>query len=313
MSGLGLLEPLHALLTRVATSNLTGQTVLIVGGSRGLGLELARELAASGCKLAVCARGNADLELARRELDRRGAAVFARACDATRPDQVNDLVHATLRRFGSLDMLITCPGSLHGERADRLRPSAVEEALTKIFWTAYHPTVAVLPHMQARKAGRIVHVGAAVCTGAEQSALDGRSEGRAGRVPAVIAISALTGFSASLRAELARDGVTITSIGAGEGAPSRLVHAPAQLEGSRAARRILRAAALRKSAVTLMPRMHGLFDTGSLGLGRFSQLRDPLGLRKDADVRQDGERTSLQSQIASPTTLLRAASRGSRY
>jgi NAD(P)-dependent dehydrogenase (short-subunit alcohol dehydrogenase family) len=210
-------------------------------------------------------------------------------------------------------MLITCPGSLPGERAERLRPLAIEEALTKIFWTTYHPTVAVLPHMQARKAGRIVHVGTAVRTGAEQSARGSRSEGLAQRMPAAIASSALAGFSASLRAELACDGVSITSIGSGARAGSQPVHAAAQLEGSRAARRILRAAALRKSAATLMPRMHGLFDLGALGLGRWSQLRAPRGSRDDSNVHPDDVRTGWQSQIASPTTLLRAASRGSRY
>src|SRR4051812_38770258 len=98
-------ELINKLTTRLVAGRLTGQTVVIIGGSRGLGLDLARQLAGTGCKIAICARDPHELERAHGELISSGAAIYAQRCDATRADQVEDFIGATLRRFGSLDML----------------------------------------------------------------------------------------------------------------------------------------------------------------------------------------------------------------
>lgn len=63
--------------------NLNGKTVLITGGSRGLGLVLARQLVQAGVRLAICARDTTELERARTELEQRGAEVLALPCDVT--------------------------------------------------------------------------------------------------------------------------------------------------------------------------------------------------------------------------------------
>jgi NAD(P)-dependent dehydrogenase (short-subunit alcohol dehydrogenase family) len=260
MPQLRLWEALHALATRLGTNSLTGQTAVIVGASRGLGLVLARQLASAGCKLALCARDPHELERARRELVATGAAVFARPCDATRPDQMEDFVHATLRRFGSLDLLITCAASIEVGPLECMTTHDVQEAFEQVFWSAYYPTMAVLPHMRARKAGRIVHV----------SSFAGRL-GMPHLMPYSTAKSALTGFSASLRAEVAKHGISVTTVTPGLMRTGSHVHAT--MRGQRdkeylwftagsnlpfsslgtdlAARRILRAATKRKAESTL--------------------------------------------------------------
>ena len=58
--------------------DLAGKVVLVTGGSRGLGLLLAREFARHGCKLIICARNEEELEAARQDLEQRDAEVFAR-------------------------------------------------------------------------------------------------------------------------------------------------------------------------------------------------------------------------------------------
>ncbi len=226
MSQLRVGEALHALATRLGTNPLTGQTAVIVGASRGLGLELARQLAQAGCKLALCADDAMELEQARRELVTLGAAVFAQPLDATQPEQVEAFVNATLRRFGSLDMLITSALPCSAESTSR-------DALEQIFWTAYHPTLAVLPHMRLRRAGRIVHVRA--------------REVEPGQTPHCTAHSALSGFSESLRCDVARDGISVTT-------------ALTSQEGERAARRILHAATHGKPEITLGTRIRALTD-----------------------------------------------------
>jgi len=194
-------ELLNTLATRLVARRLTGQTVVIIGGSRGLGLDLARQLGAAGCKLAICARDAREVERAHDELIRTGAAVYAQPCDATQPDQVEHFIGATMRRFGSLDMLITCAANIQVGPLDTVSESDISAALEQILWSAYYPTMAVLPHMRARKAGRIVHI----------SSLGGKL-GLPHMLPYCTAKFALTGFSASLRAEVAQDGVAVTTI-----------------------------------------------------------------------------------------------------
>src|SRR5256714_13621172 len=80
-AGAGTLMAARALYRRWLEYDLEGKTVLITGGSRGLGLVLAREFAAEGAKGAVCARGCAEPERARDALASRGARGFAFPCD----------------------------------------------------------------------------------------------------------------------------------------------------------------------------------------------------------------------------------------
>src|SRR4029453_15591160 len=69
-------------------ANLDGQVVLVTGGSRGLGLALAREFARAGCRVVLAARDAQELARAEQDLRQRGAAVLAVPCDVTNQEQV---------------------------------------------------------------------------------------------------------------------------------------------------------------------------------------------------------------------------------
>src|SRR5690349_15380346 len=90
-------------LRRHDKSDLCGRVTLITGGSRGLGLQLARDFAGQGCKLAICARDAAELESARDEIAKRGAQVWSQVCDVRDPDQVAGLVQGVIDHYGRLD------------------------------------------------------------------------------------------------------------------------------------------------------------------------------------------------------------------
>ncbi|MDQ2998791.1 MAG: SDR family NAD(P)-dependent oxidoreductase, partial [Chloroflexota bacterium] len=79
-AGAGAVLALRSLSNR-ATYDFRGKSVLITGGSRGLGLVLAREFAAEGARLTIVARDLVELEQARADLAARGAEVLAFACD----------------------------------------------------------------------------------------------------------------------------------------------------------------------------------------------------------------------------------------
>src|SRR5262245_24047597 len=108
LAGLGWLG--YQALQRWRQEDIRGQVVLITGSSRGLGLALAREFAAAGCRLVLCARDADELERARRDLAQRGAEVLSVPCDVTDQEQVRRLVGQATERFGQIDILVNNAG-----------------------------------------------------------------------------------------------------------------------------------------------------------------------------------------------------------
>ena len=77
-----------------------GKIALITGGSRGLGLLLARHLVAAGASVVICARDEEELDRARQDLQMRGGDVFAMACDLRHRDDVEAWLTRVLQYYG---------------------------------------------------------------------------------------------------------------------------------------------------------------------------------------------------------------------
>jgi NAD(P)-dependent dehydrogenase (short-subunit alcohol dehydrogenase family) len=186
---------------RAREASLAGQTVLITGGSRGLGLILARELAAEGCRLVICARDELELDKARAELEEWGAEVLAVRCDVSERDDVERMAEQATARFGGIDVLINNAGIIQVGPLESMTVEDFEHALAVNFLGSVYTTMATLPQMRRRRSGRIVNI---------------TSIGGKVAVPHLLpydcAKFALVGFSEGLRAELARDGITVTTI-----------------------------------------------------------------------------------------------------
>src|SRR5690242_12732562 len=104
-------------------ANLTGKSAVVTGGSRGIGLEIARELARSGCRVAIAARDPRALESAVEQFKNEDLSLSAKRCDISNPDQVHELFQAVRERFKSLDFLINNAGAVHHlANVDRLAP-----------------------------------------------------------------------------------------------------------------------------------------------------------------------------------------------
>jgi NAD(P)-dependent dehydrogenase (short-subunit alcohol dehydrogenase family) len=192
---------LRAIATRARTLDLRDRTVLVTGGSRGLGLLLAREFATHGAAVAVCGRDADALARARDDLQRRGVPVRAVPCDVTRPEEVDALVDRVRRELGPVDVLVNNAGVITVGPLETMTREDFEEALQTNFWGAVHATLAVLPEMRRRRAGRIVNV----------TSIGGKL-GIPHLLPYSASKFALVGFSEGLRAELARDGVGVTTV-----------------------------------------------------------------------------------------------------
>jgi len=104
-------------------ANLTGKTAVVTGGSRGIGLEIAHELARHGCRVAIAGRNPEALESAVEQFKREDLSLSAKRCDVSNPDQVNELFQAVQERFKSLDFLINNAGAAHHlANVERLAP-----------------------------------------------------------------------------------------------------------------------------------------------------------------------------------------------
>jgi NAD(P)-dependent dehydrogenase (short-subunit alcohol dehydrogenase family) len=172
--------------------------VLITGGSRGLGLVLARELSARGARLAICSRDPDELTRAAADL---GGGVLAERCDVTDRDQVRAFVGRARGWHGPVDVLVNNAGVIQVGPLAEMREEDFEQSLRTHFWAALYTILEVLPEMKARRTGRIVNVA---------------SVGGKVAVPHLLPYSAgkfsLVGLSNGLRTELAKHGIAVTTV-----------------------------------------------------------------------------------------------------
>ncbi len=181
---------------------LAGQVTLITGGSRGLGFLLAREFVRQGCQVAICARDEAELERARRDLeDQENGDVLAIQCDVTDRNQVERMVRLTRERFGRVDILVANAGTIQVGPVRTMNAEDFDNAMRVMFWGVLYPILEVLPEMLERRGGRIVNI---TSIGGKVSVPH--------LAPYTCAKFAAVGLSESLRAELKKDGVRVTTV-----------------------------------------------------------------------------------------------------
>jgi NAD(P)-dependent dehydrogenase (short-subunit alcohol dehydrogenase family) len=177
------------------------KTVLITGGSRGLGLVMAREFANEGARLAICARDEEELQQARLDLEKFGVDVLTVPCDVTNRESVNKMIATVNSHFGTIDVLINNAGVIQVGPIEVMTPEDFEQAMQAHFWGPLNTIMAVLPSMREKKAGRIVNI----------SSIGGKVS-----VPHLVPYSAskfaLVGLSKGLRAELMKDGIFVTTV-----------------------------------------------------------------------------------------------------
>jgi 3-oxoacyl-[acyl-carrier protein] reductase len=133
--------------------DLTGRRALIAGGSRGIGLAIARAFAAAGADVAICARNAAPLESASASLKSFAHRVSARPCDLSRADEVHSWVNAAAQDLGGIDILVNT-ASAFGRTDDEAGWAASIEVDLMAPVRACH---AALPYLE-RQGGTIVHI-----------------------------------------------------------------------------------------------------------------------------------------------------------
>lgn len=134
--------------------DLTGRAALITGGSKGLGLSMARMFAQSGARVFICGRHPAELKAA--------AAAIGRAewmeADVTDRSQVRSLAETAIARLGRVDILVNNAGSNTPQPIDQITDDTWDSLLELNLSSAMRLTRALVPPMKERRWGRIIHI-----------------------------------------------------------------------------------------------------------------------------------------------------------
>jgi short-subunit dehydrogenase len=177
------------------------RVIAITGASKGIGAELARQLAATGARLVLAARGEKELEEVAAQCRKAGASVVTVRADVTQDRDCQAIVSGAVVAFGRLDVFVNNAGATMWSRFEDLHDVSILRAIMEVnYMGAVYCTKHALPHLRDTK-GLIVGI----------SSLAGRT-GVPTRTGYSAAKHAMTGFFDSLRIELDGSGVDVTMI-----------------------------------------------------------------------------------------------------
>ena len=190
--------------SRTVRYPLREKVALITGGSRGLGLVLARHICARGGSVALIARDAEELARAKSDLATRRSTVMTIQCDLLDSEQNHAAVRQVIDRFGKIDILINNAGIIEVGPLEHLKWEDFDRAMRLHFWAPFELISQIVPEMRIWGGGRIVNI----------SSIGGKVA-----TPHMASYSAskfaLTGFSDAIRAELARDNIHVTTVAPG--------------------------------------------------------------------------------------------------
>jgi short-subunit dehydrogenase len=185
---------------------LENRLCLVTGGSRGLGLEIARLLVKEKARVAICARDQKELRRAQSDLNELAAtyggnSVNIYTCDVTQADQVKQMLKQLRKKSGTIEVLINNAGVIQIAPAEVMDRTEYEEAMNLHFWAPYTLMEAVLPDMQKNRSGRIINI----------ASLAGKLS-VPHMAPYTASKHALVGLSEALHAEMQQYNIYITTV-----------------------------------------------------------------------------------------------------
>jgi NAD(P)-dependent dehydrogenase (short-subunit alcohol dehydrogenase family) len=201
--------------TDAGSERVVTRVVLVTGGSRGLGFEIAKRFATLGWQVAICGRDGAALARAAEKIASAATgsgsapvgsgpvppAVAAITCDVGRRDDVGHLLEEVRARLGQIDVLVNNAGVITVGALERQTRDDFERAMSTMYWGMVDTSLGVLPEMIGRRAGHIVNI----------TSIGGRVAAPH-LLPYSCAKAAAVAFSDGLQAEVARHGVRVITV-----------------------------------------------------------------------------------------------------
>ena len=178
---------------------LEGKAAIVTGSSRGLGLAGARALAAEGCRVCMCARGQDALERAVAEVP----GAIAVPADLSTAEGARKVVDAALQAFSAIDILINNVATAKGTDIVNTADGEWQEALDQTLYPAIRMSRLVVPHMRQRGGGVIIMI----------ASIWGRESG--GRMVYNAVKAAEISLAKAMAQQLAKDNIRVNSVAPG--------------------------------------------------------------------------------------------------
>lgn len=186
----------------IETCSLEGSSVLITGGSRGLGLALAENFLKEGANIAILARDQEEIDRARVILEKfELGRVLAIRCDVTNPDELESAVHQVENEYGKIDVLVNNAGTIAVGPFESMEASDFEAMMELQLHAVVKAVQLVIPSFLKNGQGRIVNISSV----GGKIAVPHMTTYCAGKF-------ALAGFSEALAAELAQHNIRVTTV-----------------------------------------------------------------------------------------------------
>jgi len=174
---------------------LKGKTALVTGSTSGIGLGLAKALAAQGANLVMNGFGEVDAAVA--QVKAFGVQVSYHGADMSKPDEIEAMVRHAEATFGSVDVLVNNAGIQHVARVENFPPERWDAVIAINLSSAFHASRFALPGMQARNWGRILNIASVhgLVASAEKSAYVAAKHGLVGLTKVTALENATTGVT----------------------------------------------------------------------------------------------------------------------
>ena len=189
-----------------------GKIALVTASSRGLGRGCAEQLAAEGCRVAICSRDRAAAKQAAEEISKKsGTAVLGVAADMSKAEDIRRLLEDVREALGDPEIIVTNAGGPPPGTYGSTALEEYEKALNLTLMSAVHLIHGVTPAMKTNGWGRIIAI-TSISVKQPIGTLLLSNMARAG----------LTGFLKTIATELAPDGITVNALLPGTHTTSRI-------------------------------------------------------------------------------------------
>lgn len=182
-----------------------GKTVIVTGGSRGIGAAISVLFASSGANVMIdylpVDKDIEGLKQVEQEIQNNGGVVDSIAANITSPEAMESLCAKTLDRFGSLDILVNSAGFTRPAKVQNLTPDLWKSGIDVNLSGAFYATHAACRHMISQGEGRIIYIGSA-----------GSITGGGGSAAYSAAKAGINGLVRALSKELAPQGITVNAV-----------------------------------------------------------------------------------------------------
>ena len=181
---------------------LDGQTAIVTGAGRGIGRAIAQDLAGVGANVVINYVTSAEpAEALAEEIRALGPKALTIKADVTDFEQVDAMVKQVIETFGQIDILVNNAGITRDKTLKNMKKSDWDEVIHVNLDSLFNCTKLVLPHMLARKKGKIVNISSFVAQG-----------GNIGQSNYATTKAGIIGFTKSVALEVSRHGITVNAV-----------------------------------------------------------------------------------------------------